>query len=193
MPVSAERPTPPGGVPPALVPPSPGARLLRGLHALEDGLLAALLGSLLLLAVVQIALRVFLGSGLDWAEPVSRVGVLWLALLGALGATRTRRHIAIDALPRVLPPRLQRAAWIVTQLAAAGVCATLAWTGWGMVAFEREAPSMFVPGVPSWWPMLAFPAGFALIALRFAITAFGPPAEPGPPPEVHLAGEAPSR
>jgi TRAP-type C4-dicarboxylate transport system permease small subunit len=192
MPSSAERPMPPGGDRPPGAPP-PASRLLRTLHAVEDGLLAALLGSLLLLAVTQIALRVFVGGGLDWAEPVSRVGVLWLALLGALGATRTGRHIAIDALPRVLSPRLRRVAWIVTQLASAGVCATLAWTGWGMVAFEREAPSMFVPGVPSWWPMLAFPAGFALIALRFAIAAFGPPAEPGAPPEVHLADEAPPR
>jgi TRAP-type C4-dicarboxylate transport system permease small subunit len=154
-------------------------RLLNALHRAEDGLLAALLGALLLLAVAQIALRVFLGSGLEWAEPVSRVGVLWLALLGALGATRTRRHIAIDALPRILPPRLQRAAWAVTQLATSVVCATLAWTGWGMVAFEREAPALFVPGVPSWWPMLAFPAGFALMSVRFLVSAFVEPPEPG--------------
>jgi TRAP-type C4-dicarboxylate transport system permease small subunit len=166
-------------------------RLLNALHRAEDGLLAALLGALLLLAVAQIALRVFLGSGLEWAEPVSRVGVLWLALLGALGATRTRRHIAIDALPRILPPRLQRAAWAVTQLATSVVCATLAWTGWGMVAFEREAPALFVPGVPSWWPMLAFPAGFALMAVRFAIAAFGAPADPGAQLEFHPASDEP--
>lgn len=155
------------------------SRFLRGLHRAEDYLLASLLGSLLLLALVQIALRMFFHSGLEWAEPVSRIGVLWLSLLGALGATRTRRHIAIDALPRVFPPALQRLAWAVSQLAAAAICALLAWYGWGMVALEQEMPGLFVPGIPSWWPMLAFPAGFALMSARFAVSAFGRPPEPG--------------
>ena len=154
-------------------------RLLRGLHRVEDFLLASLLGCLLLLAIVQIGLRIFFDTGLEWAEPVSRIGVLWLALLGALGATRARRHIAIDALPRVLPPRWQRIAWAVSQLATAVICAMLAWYGWGMVLLEQEVPGLFVPGIPSWWPMLAFPAGFALMSLRFAISALAQPPEPG--------------
>lgn len=156
-------------------------RILRGLHRAEDILLACLLGGLLLLALVQIGLRIFLHSGLEWAEPVSRIGVLWLALLGALGATRTRRHIAIDALPRILPPRLHRASWILAQLAAAAVCALLAWYGWGMVELEQEMPSLFVPGIPSWWPMLAFPIAFALMSMRFVVSAFAGPPEPGAP------------
>ena len=155
------------------------SRLLRGLHRAEDLLLAGLLGGLLVLALLQIGLRVFLDSGLEWAEPVGRMGVLWLALLGALGATRKRRHISIDALARVLPPHLHRAAWAISQLATAAICAALAWYGWGMVLLEQEVPGMFVPGIPSWWPMLAFPAGFALMSLRFAISAFGQPSEPG--------------
>lgn len=152
-------------------------RLLRGLYRAEDWLLAGLLGVLLLLAVVQIGLRVFFDTGLEWAEPVSRMGVLWLALLGALGAARSHRHIAIDALARLLPGWGRRAAWIVTQLATAVVCGLLAWFGWGMFEMEREVPSVFVAGVASWWPMLVFPAGFALIGLRFFISAFGPPAD----------------
>ena len=168
------------------------ARLLRALHGAEDGLLAGLLGALLLLSVTQISLRLFFGTGLEWAEPVERVGVLWLALLGALGATRTHRHIAIDALPRLLPPRWQRVAWALTQLATATICAMLAWYGWGMIELEREAPALFVPGIPSWWPMLAFPAGFALMALRFALAAFAQPPEPGAAFEAP-ASDAPAR
>ena len=154
-------------------------RLLRGLHRAEDWLLAALLFALLALALAQIALRVFFGSGIEWAEPVGRMGLLWLALGGALGATRAKRHIGIDALPRILPPRGHRIAWALTQAATAVVCALLAWYGWGMVQMEREVPASFVPGVPSWWPMLVFPAGFALLALRFAVAAIAEPPEPG--------------
>ena len=154
------------------------AQLLRGLHRAEDLLLGLLLASLLALGLAQIGLRLFFGTGIEWAEPVERMGVLWLALMGALGATRERRHISIDALPRLLPPKLHRAAWALTQFATAVICGVLAWTGWGMVEFEREAPTLFVKGVESWIPMLVFPAGFALMALRFLVAAFAAPPEP---------------
>lgn len=152
-------------------------KLLAGLHWAEDLLLATLLGGLLLLALLQIALRLFFETGLGWAEPVSQMGVLWLALLGALGAARSHRHIAIDAFPRLLPPMARRGAWFLAQLATAAICGLLAWYGWGMVQLEREAPSLFVEGVASWWPMLVFPTGFGLLSLRFAIAAFGKPVE----------------
>ena len=150
-------------------------RLLTRLHQAEDLLLAALLGFLLLTAIVQIGMRLFFESGLTWAEPVSQMGVLWLAILGALGAARSHRHIAVDALPRLFSPVWRRAAWAVSQLATAIICGLLAWYGWGMLQMEREAPSAFIEGVSSWVPMLAFPIGFALLSLRFAIAAFVEP------------------
>ena len=153
-------------------------RWVRRLHQAEDVLLAALLASLLLLSLAQIGLRLFLDTGLAWAEPAGRAGVLWLALLGALGATRGHRHIAIDALPRVLPPTARRVARAIAQAATAALCAGMAWLGWGLVQLEREAPLPFIAGVPSWVPMLALPAGFGLMALRFALAAGVTPPEP---------------
>jgi TRAP-type C4-dicarboxylate transport system permease small subunit len=155
------------------------SRVLGWLHRAEDLTIALLVSALLLLSVTQIGLRLFLHTGLEWAEPVSRVGVLWLAMLGALGAARAHRHIAIDALPKILPTLGRRIAWTISQLATAGICGALGWYSVGMVQMEREAPAAFVPGVPSWWPMLIMPAGFALMALRFAVSALGKPPEPG--------------
>ena len=154
-------------------------RLLNGLHRAEDLLIALLVTALLVLSLSQIGLRMFFHTGLDWAEPVSRVGVLWLALLGALGAARARRHIAIDALPKILPPLGRRIAWVISQLATSVVCGLLGWYSYGMVLMERSAPASFVPGIPSWWPMLIMPIGFGLMCLRVAVAAFGPPPEPG--------------
>ena len=155
-------------------------RWLGRLHRAEDVLLAGLVFALLGLAIAQIVLRLLFDTGLDWADAAGRAGVFWLALLGALGATRDRRHIAIDALPRILPPAGQRIAWWISQAAAAVLCGGMAWLGWGLVQLEREAPVPFIAGVPSWWPMLVVPAGFALMALRFLLTAWaGPPAAEG--------------
>ena len=154
-------------------------RWLQRLHRAENALLAAMLLALLLLAVVQIGMRLLFESGLSWAESLSRMGVLWVALLGALGATRQRHHIMIDVFQRLSGPRLRRALWLVTQLAAAVVAGLLAYFGAGLVGLEREAPVPFVLGIPSWVPMLALPLGFGLMSLRFVVAAFAGPPPPG--------------
>jgi C4-dicarboxylate transporter, DctQ subunit len=149
------------------------------LHRFETYLLASLLAALLVMSVLQIVLRVFFDTGFLWAEPVSRQGVLWLALLGALGATRDKKHISVDALQRILSVKARQITWSISQLSAAIVCAALAWYGWGMVQLEREAPGNFIHGIPAWWPMLVFVLGFALMSLRLLICATSKPPEPG--------------
>ena len=158
------------------------ARWLQRLHRAEDLLLAAMLLALIVLSALQIVLRIGFDGGLVWAEAISRMGVLWVALLGALGATRQRQHIMIDAVPRLLPPRGRRVLWTITQLAAAAVAGLLAWYGVGLVALERESPVPFVAGIPSWVPMLALPLGFGLMSLRFIIASTLEPPTPG---ELH--------
>ena len=154
------------------------SRLLRGLHRLEDGLLAGLLLILLLLAVAQIGLRWIADTGWIEGETVQRSLVLWIALLGALGAARERRHLALDLLPRLLPTWGRRLVWALAQLIAAALCAVMAWYGWSLIELEREAPGVLFAGVPSWVGMLIIPFGFAVLTLRFLIAiALGPPNE----------------
>lgn len=155
------------------------SRLLRCLHRLEDGLLAGLLLLLLGLAVAQIGLRWIADTGWSSGEVAQRTLVLWIALLGALGAARERRHLALDLLPRLLPQLGQRLLWLLAQLVAATLCALMAWYGWSLVELEREAPTPLFAGLPSWAGMLIIPFGFAVLALRFAIaSALGPPLDP---------------
>jgi TRAP-type C4-dicarboxylate transport system permease small subunit len=149
-------------------------RAVRALHAAEDAVLALALGALLLLAVTQIVLRVGFDEGLAWGEAMSRAGVLWLAMLGALGAARQQRHIAIDAIPRLLPDAAWRVVHVLTQFAAAAVCAWAAWLGWGLMQSEREFPLPFVAGIESWVPMLVLPLGFGLLSVRCVLSAFAP-------------------
>lgn len=154
---------------------SRAARWLRPLHVVEDGLLALLLLALVLLASGQIGMRLLADTGVTWSEPLSRLLVMWLALLGALAATRERRHIAIDALPRLLPAAPARVLWVLAQLGAAAVSALLAWYALSLVQLELEAPSPAAAGVPVWVGMLVLPFGFGLMALRFALGALARP------------------
>jgi len=67
------------------------------LHRFETYLLAVLLTALLVMSVLQILLRVFFDTGFLWAEPVSRQGVLWLALRHAREKTHRHRCLAASA------------------------------------------------------------------------------------------------
>ena len=68
-------------------------RLNRLISRLEDSLLIGLVASLLLLAVAQIVLRNAFGEGILWAEPVMRIAVLWIAMIGGMVACREGGHI----------------------------------------------------------------------------------------------------
>lgn len=54
----------------------------------------------------------------DWIDQVLQKGTLWLAFLGASLATHADRHIAIDALARVVPGRVRLVMKAVVTLAA---------------------------------------------------------------------------
>ena len=133
-----------------------------------------LLGALMALAAAQILMRNLLESGLPWADPLLRLTVLWLALAGALAATREDKHIRIDLLSRFLSERA--AAWThrFTAAFAAVVCALLCWHAGRLAWLEYLDGTRVPPGVPAWAAELVIPLGFGLMALRFALRALVP-------------------
>ena len=142
------------------------ARGLRALHRAEDLLLAALLAATLLLAALQIVLRHGFDAGIAWGDPMLRVLVLWLGLLGALAATRERRHITIDVVARFLPARAKAAAGALTSAFACLVSATVAVHAARFVASELEFGSVAFAGIPAWALAVVIPFAFGMIALR---------------------------
>lgn len=136
---------------------------------------------MILLAAFQIVSRNLFSFGLLWGEPLLRVLVLWLALLGAMAATRDGNHIKIDVLPRFLPRRVNHYVRRVTDLFSALVCALLAWHAARFVHAEWQDGLEMFAGIPSWAFELIIPFGFGIMALRFLLHAvFGPPARAQP-------------
>ncbi|GAB4279595.1 MAG: hypothetical protein Kow0092_35380 [Deferrisomatales bacterium] len=152
-------------------PPGPLRRGLRALHRVEDGLLIGVLAVMALLAPAQIALRAGFSVAVPWGDPLLRVLVLWVGLLGALVATRQDRHISVDVLTRLLPPRAAEASRALTRLFASGVAALLAYHGARFVAMDWQAGAAAFAGVPAWVCELILPVGFAVIACRYALRA----------------------
>jgi TRAP-type C4-dicarboxylate transport system permease small subunit len=134
---------------------------------LEDSLLILLLGVMIALATAQIALRDIWESGLVWGDPLTKVLVLWVAMLGAMAATRDGNHINIDLLSRFLPAKARTVNRIITDAFAALVCAVLAYHAARMVIIDHEGASLAFATVPTWVCELIIPIGFAMMGLHF--------------------------
>jgi TRAP-type C4-dicarboxylate transport system permease small subunit len=147
-------------------------RLLNAVHHLENGLLGLLLAAMIGLAGSQIVLRNLFESGISWSEPLLRVLVLWVGMLGAMIATRQDRHIRIDLLSRYLSPAWRLRAARLNNLFSAVVCALLAWHSGRFVHAEWQDGNMLLHHVPTWVAESILPLGFSVIALRFTLLLF---------------------
>jgi len=151
---------------------SKATRMLGILHRIEDGVLSLLLGVMILLAPLQIMLRSFFDTSIAWADPLIRVLVLWVGLLGAVSASRSHRHITIDALARVLSKRKQAAVNVLTSLFTVFVSGLVAIHAGRFVASEFQYGSLGFAGIPAWICEIIIPFAFGVIALRYLLHAF---------------------
>ena len=147
--------------------PTPANFLVVWIRRLEDGVLALLLFSLVFIAGGQILLRNVFSIGLSWTEEMLRILVLWLALAGALAASRGDRHIAIDVLSRFLPGGWVRFMTALTSAFTAAICAILAYQSWSFVSLSREFEDTLLGGLPAWPFQVVLPVAFALMAVRY--------------------------
>jgi len=146
-----------------------GSRLLRALSWFENAALIGFLGLMILLAGGQILLRNLLDTSIAGIDQALRLLVLWVALLGAVAASREDKHISIDLFSRLLPPRARAAVRVVLDLFTLLICATLSWQAARFVSSERDAGVMLTGTLPIWVAELILPVAFALIALRYGL------------------------
>ncbi len=132
-------------------------------------MLVALLTSMIALAVTQIVLRNVFDSGLVWADELLRIGVLWIALAGAVAASRADRQISIDVLSRWLRPGPKRWANAVVDLFTAAVCGVLGWYSFAFVRDSRLFEDTLLNGLPAWWFQAILPIGFGLMCWRYLV------------------------
>lgn len=140
---------------------------LRRLYQLEDALLVVLLSTMILLASMQIALRNLFDFGLVWADPLLRIMVLWLGLIGASIATRENKHIQIDLLTRFLNQKSLLLLHAVINQFSAWVCLIIAWYGATWIRFDYIDKVPSVIGIPAWSLEIIIPVAFTLIGTRY--------------------------
>ena len=149
--------------------PSLGDLLKKAGQAAEDVILIVILGGMIAVAGAQIVLRNVFDSGLFWGDELLRLLVLWIAVAGALAASRSDKHINIAILDRFLPATLQTVVKLVVHLFTAMICAVVAWYSLAFVRLSHEFGDVVLNGVPAWIAQSVIPAGFALICWRYLL------------------------
>jgi TRAP-type C4-dicarboxylate transport system permease small subunit len=142
---------------------------IHRLHRCEDALLALLLATMIVLAGTQILLRNLFDSGFVWIDPLLRVMVLWLGLLGATVATRYNKHIRIDLLSRQFKRNTLRLIEAIVDQISAWTCLTIAWFGMDWIWLDYEDAVTSFIGVPAWTVEISVPLAFALIGFRYLL------------------------
>lgn len=142
------------------------ARASGLVRRLEDGLLVALLSAMILIGGAQIVMRNLLGNALSGADESQRLLVLWLAILGAVVASRDRRQLRIDLVSRYLRGGLRRMLEAFADLLTAAVAGLIAWHALSFVRESLAFGDRLVGGIPAGLVQAVIPVGFALIALR---------------------------
>lgn len=168
------------------------APFLKPLDLVDRGILLAESSLSVVISLVMIAFGVAsaIGAVAGIQHPLLRAsgdvlmhGTIWAAFLGASFATRGRKHLAIDALGRLLPDRARRVVVAVASTFGAVVAAAL-----GLGVYEalieqahstnEQLQALIDNGITDgtvdrgYEFQFIIPAGFALIALRLLLHGF---------------------
>lgn len=150
-------------------------RLIKAVNKIEDWLLISMLAAMVVLAVTQIVYRNFSGGGVVWIDPLLRMLVLWVALSGAVIASRTDNHIRIDFFAKYISGKYYFYIKRIVHAYCVVICAVIAWYSITFVQMDYEYETEAFAGIPAWITELIIPAAFGLMAFRYFLLFLSPP------------------
>jgi tripartite ATP-independent transporter DctM subunit len=168
------------------------APFLEPLDLLDRGILLAESSLSLVIVLVMVVFGVADGIGSMFAiqHPLLRAagdvlmhGTIWAAFLGASFATRGRKHLAIDAVGRLLPDRARRLVVAMSSTFGSVVAAALGYGVYTSLAeqghtIQEQIQNMAESGIgggrvdEGYQFQFMIPAGFTLIAIRLLLHGF---------------------
>lgn len=119
----------------------------------------------------EVMARYFFTAPTIWAAELSQLCLIWGSLIAMAWALGARRHIAVDAVVRLLPDGVRRLTETFAMLAVAAFSAMVTWKGWTIFydSFERGRTTGSMLDLPTWVSELAVPLGFALLFIQALI------------------------
>ena len=151
------------------------AGIIGIVNKLEDWFLILTLAVMVVLAITQIFYRNIFSEGIVWIDPLLRVLVLWVAIAGAVVATRTDNHIRIDFFTRYVSERFHKHLLRLVYGFCVFICGFIAWHAVRFVQMDYEFETIAFANVPAWITELIIPIGFFMMAFRYFLLFISPP------------------
>jgi TRAP-type C4-dicarboxylate transport system permease small subunit len=144
-------------------------RILNLLYRIEEGVLVSLLMVMIVLAVGQIFMRNIFESGIVWGDPLLRILVLWISLVGGMIAAREDRHINVDILTSYMSKKTRLMVRSFVNVAVGLICTIMVWYGIKFVRMEGVSNNSAFASVPTWICAGIIPFAFMIISVRYII------------------------
>jgi TRAP-type C4-dicarboxylate transport system permease small subunit len=149
---------------------------------IEGWFIVLFLWIMVIMTFIQVCLRALYTHGhfywantlmgyLDWSESLVRLLVLWLTFLGASLVTGENKHIRIDLLSSILPPRFIPYREFILSIVCMLISGIMLKVCLDYLQIEITFGGTMFLGLPNWLGQLILPVGFALILFHFSIRA----------------------
>lgn len=162
---------------------------MKILDHLEEWIVALLLAAMTLITFIQVVLRYVFNSGITWALELTTVVFAFMIFIGISYGVRKGAHIGVDALVKIMPSGMRRAASIITVL----LC--MLYAGMVLYGSYEYVDKMRIVGIeledmpiPMWTVRAILPIGYALLLFRFGQVLLN--LLTGKSDSLHLADEA---
>lgn len=144
--------------------PGEGSRALETVALACRTIAMLFLALLSVLIVAQVVGRNVFDLGMPWADELARVSGIALVFLCVPLLALRGRHVAVDMVPMLLPPRARRVFLFATEVMVLAFCVLALY---GLQAFLPRAGKFATPamGISNWLVYAPAVIGFALMAI----------------------------
>lgn len=139
-------------------------RAIRAARHLLDGVIGALLVTIVLITLAQVIARYLLGSSLVWSEELNRLLHLWMVMLAAAKAA----HLRIGFLEDRLTPRVKAVLDVALGVMSVALLALMIQGALRLAALTRFDMFTGIP-VSMRWMFIAFVVGAGLWMARIVV------------------------
>lgn len=123
-------------------------KAVLALHNVLVILAELLIVAMVLITFTNVILRYVFDSGLDWAEEVSLMFVVWFTFIAMAIGVRQKLHISINIFPKHMPRWFRAFISRFDNLPTILVSIVMVVSGWGLVQFTMRSilPATGIPG-----------------------------------------------
>ena len=133
----------------------------RNFEELMAGLFMVLMT---VVTIMNVFARYLFNAPIEWAEEFGRYTFIWLVFMGAVVATKQKKHIIIDVVLTMVPTAARRVMTVLADIATMIVMLLLLYYGWKLMAFTIQPTATL--RIPQYWIYLSVPFSAALIIIH---------------------------